>query len=320
MNVYYTYCDRNYSVRAATMCRTLLRNSGPIQIYVFCLDDDAFRVITNAKLPCVTALTLADLEQGDPELLAVKSTRSIVEYYFTCTSCAGWYLMRTRPEIEVLTYLDSDLFFVSSVQPLLEEFSGRSVAATYHHFPGYGTSRHGRFNVAWLSWRRDASGVACLSEYRRQCLEWCYLREEFGRYADQGYLDAWESLPGFHPIQHRGANVAPWNLGEYTLTYANGGIQVDGDPLIFFHFHKFSALGRDWFDTNLWSARRVTRELRDRLIIPYIEELRATGLGIPMTGSRLRHFPYRRGVGRLARNVVRILLGIMRCSYVHHRS
>lgn len=318
MNAYYTYCDRNYAVRAAAMCRSLRRESGPIQMYVFCLDEDTHRAFTQANLPDVTLLTLAELEMNDPELLAVKSTRSVVEYYFTCTSSAGWYLMNARPEIDVLTYLDSDLFFVNSVEPLFHQLSGFSIAATYHRFPEYGVPRQGVLNVAWLSWRRDPAGLSCLREYRRQCLEWCYLREEGGKYADQAYVDAWQRLPGFRTFQHRGANVAPWNLGDYALTYENGGIQVDGDPLIFFHFHKFNSLGGNWFDANFWSARYVTRELRERLIVPYIDELRSTAMPLPLTGSRLRHFHYRRGPARLARNIARIGLSLARSSYVHH--
>ena len=131
-------------------------------------------------------------------------------------------------------------------------------------------------------------------------------------------VDAWEHVPGSRTVQHCGANVAPRNFGDFTLTHENGGVQVDGDPLIFFHFHKFNTSGRNWFDVNLWSARSMTRELCERLIISYIDELRTTGMALPLTGSRLRHFHYRRGIARLARNLVRFGLALARASYVHH--
>jgi len=289
-----------------------------MQLYMLCLDDEAHSAVAGLHLPDVTLLRLAELEQSDPELLRVKAGRSVVEYYFTCTSCAGWYLMKTRPEIEVLTYLDSDLFFYRPVEPLLKEFEGHSIGATYQRFPEYGAPHTGRYNVGWICWRRDAHGLECLKEYRRQCLEWCYLREEKGKYADQVYLDAWEQLPGFHAFQHRGANVGPWNLGCYTLGYDSGGIQVAGDPLMFFHFHKFSALTSNWFDSNLWLTKNLSKVLRERLILPYIDELRRTGLNLPLTGSRLRHFPYRHGFGLFARNMVRVALGLARRAYVYY--
>lgn len=285
---------------------------------MLCLDGEAYQALENLHLPDVTLLSLAELEREDPELLAVKAGRSIVEYYFTCTSSLGWYLMKTCPEAEVVTYLDSDLFFYSPVEPLFAELEGYSVAAAYQRFPDYGQPRTGRFNVGWLSWRRDREGAACLQEYRRQCLDWCFLREEGGKYADQAYLDAWEESPAFHPFEHRGANVAPWNLGSYQLSYANDGIQVDGYPLIFFHFHKFSQMGQNWFDSNLWHARRLTPRLRERLVLPYINELRNSGLNLPITGSLLRHFPYRHGLALLARNFSRVGLSLARATYVYY--
>jgi hypothetical protein len=318
VDTYYTYFDRNYAVRAVAMFRSLWRNSGPLQMFMLCLDLEAYDAVARLHLPDVTLLQLAELEQEDPDLLKVKASRSIVEYYFTITSCLGWHLMKTQPQIQVLTYLDSDLFFYRPVGPLLQEFEGQSIGAMYHCLPEHGLLRQGRYNVGWVSWRRDAAGMACLEEYRRQCLDWCYLREEKGKYADQVYLDAWEKKPGFHAFQHRGANVAAWNLGHYQLGYDHGGIQVNGDPLIFFHFHKFSALGGNCFDTNLWLARRLTKRLRDRLILPYIDELRKTGLDLPLTGSHLRHFPYRHGLGRWAKNMARIGLSLIRCTYVHY--
>jgi hypothetical protein len=160
--------------------------------------------------------------------------------------------------------------------------------------------------------------MACLEEYRHQCLDWCYLREENGNYADQAYLDAWEKKPGFHAFLNRGANVAAWNLGDRRLEYDRDGIQVDGDPLMFFHFQKFRALSRDWFDTDLWPARWITRRLRERLIFPYIDELRRTGLDLPLTGSHLRHFHYRNGLGRWVRNALRTGLSLLRGTYVHY--
>lgn len=318
MQAFYTYFDKNYAVRAVAMYRSLRRNSGPVRMFMLCLDEESYESVVRLNLPDVTLVQLAELEREDPQLLEVKSSRSVVEYYFTCAPCMGRYLMNAQPEIEVLTHLDADLFFYSPIAPLFREFEGKSIGAMYHCLPERGVPRQGRFNVGWINWRRDAVGMACLEEYRQQCLDWCYLREEKGKYADQMYLDAWEKKDGFHAFQHRGSGVAPWNLGHYQLSYDQEGIHVDGVPLIFFHFHKFSALDRNWFDTNLWGARRVTKWLRDRLILPYIDELRRTGLDLPLTGSRLRHFPYRHGFGRWARNSVRIGLSLIRGTYVHY--
>jgi len=160
--------------------------------------------------------------------------------------------------------------------------------------------------------------MACLEEYRRQCLDWCYLRVEGGKYADQLYLDAWENKAGFYAFRCRGANVAMWNVGHYQLRFDYDGIRVNGDPLIFVHFHKFNALSENWFDTNFWLSGRMTRTLRERLIVPYIRELRLVGLDLPLTGCELRHFPSHHGLGRWTRNAVRIGLALARGAYVYY--
>lgn len=315
-----TYFDQNYAVRAVAMYQSLRRHCPPLRMYMLCLDDEALRAVSKLQLPDVVLIPLTELEKADPELAAVKATRSNVEYYFTCTSCLSRHLMARYPAIEVLTYLDSDLYFYGSVAPLLAEFEGHSIGAMYHRFPEHGLTRQGRYNVGWLSWRRDEQGLRCLQEYRRQSIEWCYLREENGKYADQAYLDAWENYSRFHVFEHRGANVAPWNLGCYRLTYAGDALHVDGYSLVFFHFTKFRSLGRDWFDSNLWLSRHVSGRLRRALIEPYIAGLRVVALDLPMTGGALRHFHYRQGLGLLLRNCVRWLLGSLRGAYIHHPS
>jgi hypothetical protein len=304
------------------MAKSLSRQALGRPLHVLCLTDRAFEVLAGAALENITLLRLRNLEEADPELLAVKQNRTIVEYYFTLTSCLGHYLMKRLRPNEVLTYLDSDVFFYSSIQPLVEEFKEKSIGATYHRYPEHGVPRQGRFNVGWVSWRKDRSGESCLARYRAQCLEWCYLREEGGKYADQSYLDAWDKLPGFHAFEHRGANVAVWNLKDYRLGDDGSGLTVDGFPLLFFHFHKFAYVGGGWYDTNLWSSRRIPRFFKRHVVIPYIKALLATRLvtDAPITGSHLRHFPYRKGFGRFVRNAARLGLTLARSTLVYHKA
>ena len=56
-------------------------------------------------------ISLEEFETGDDRLYEAKQNRSKVEYYWTCTSSLLLYVLRRRPEITLLTYLDSDLFF-----------------------------------------------------------------------------------------------------------------------------------------------------------------------------------------------------------------
>ena len=94
------------------------------------------------------------------------------------------------------------------------------------------------YNVGWLTWRREVRAYDCLRWYRCKSLEWCYDVVEDERYADQKYLDFWPSqFAGIHRIDHKGANLAPWNVGNYRISTAGEKIYVDDDPLVFYHFH-----------------------------------------------------------------------------------
>jgi hypothetical protein len=112
--------------------------------------------------------------------------------------------------------------------------------------------RAGIYNVGWLSFRRDERALACLRWWRDRCIEWCYDRCEDGRFADQKYLDHWPSLfQGVVVLDHKGANLGPWNLANYTIHEDEDRLRVDEQPLIFFHFHGLKQMNALLYDTNL---------------------------------------------------------------------
>jgi hypothetical protein len=273
---YCTYFDHRYLARAQVMLQSLKQHSdGPLHLWALCMTDEAYDALVRLRLADVTAVHLRELESADPELLAVKPTRSAVEYYFTCSPALPLYLLEHNPGIDVLTYLDADLCFYSSPEPLFDELGSGSVAITAHRFPAdllYLEDR-GVYNVAWCSFRSDSNGLAVLRLWREQCLDWCYDRLENGRYGDQKYLDTWPAMPGVVVLSHPGANLAPWNLRRHTLSY-DRALRSDGQPLIFYHFSGLKRDARWFYDLNLHiygvARSRVTVH---RLYRPYVSAL-----------------------------------------------
>lgn len=223
------------------MIHSLNTHGKKIKVFVLCMDVETKKILEQINLPYVICISLSDIE--DDSLLRVKATRSVAEYCWTLSPCLPWYLLQRYQEIDFITYLDADLLFYSDIQPLFDEIADASIVIIEHRFPGWLKDReaNGRFCVEWVSFRRDQEGLSCLSNWREQCIDWCYYRLEDGKMGDQKYLDAWpDTYQNLHILQHPGAGIAPWNYSQYQFDEDEvGRVLVQGSPLIFYHFHQF---------------------------------------------------------------------------------
>jgi hypothetical protein len=247
-------------------------------LWVLCLDHVTCDVLARIAIPHVRLLSMEDLETDDKRLLEAKPTRSLIEYYFTCTPFLPLYILRHHSEVDVITYLDADLYFFSDPTPIFQEFGKGSILIVGHQFPPHlqGQERYGKYNVGLTAFRNDDYGHECLEWWRDRCLEWCYDRVEENRFADQKYLDAWPTrFQNVVVLQHRGAGLAPWNVANYRLRLERGRVWVDSQELIFFHFAGLRQLNRWVYDPALAEYRvRPRGVLKHSVYAPYIDELR----------------------------------------------
>jgi hypothetical protein len=272
-----TYFDRHYLIKGLALYHSLKKHCQPFKLHILCMDQLCHDVLQQLQYEEIELISLEEFEKGDAELLKAKQNRSRIEYYFTCTPSLPLFVLAKHPEIDLITYLDADLFFFSSPQPVFDEIADHSITIIEHRFPPYlnDSGNRGKYNVGWLSFRRDSQGLAALAWWRERCLEWCYDRPDAGRMADQQYLDDWPTrFPGVLVLQHKGANLAPWNLGGYWLYWQGNQVYVEADPLIFFHFHGLKQVGRWLYVTNLASFQlNLSEFLRIHLFAPYIAAL-----------------------------------------------
>ncbi|WP_415910920.1 glycosyltransferase [Oleiharenicola sp. Vm1] len=286
-----TYFDHNYLPQGLALYYSLRRHCPGMQLFVLCLSEEAREQLRERRLADVTTLSMAEFAEFDPELFAVRPTRSAIEFIFTCTASLCRWVLARHPEVELLTYLDADLYFFSDVEPMFTELGDASIGIIPHRLgPSGFVRRFGRFNVGWISFRRDANGLACVERWRQQCIEWCYDRVEPTRFADQKYLDEWPAtFAGVHVYTHPGANLARWNYAERKVRAAGGQVSVDGRPLVFFHFASFKQLSEHVFESAFsthWI--RPDRVARQHILGPYIAELRhVSGPLLPRGPRRL---------------------------------
>lgn len=276
---YCTYFDHGFANRGVALYRSLDRTDSDFRLWVLCLTEDCETVLKGLNLPKLTPISMADFEAGDDALRLAKTNRSIMEYYFTSTPSLPLYVFRQNAVVDMLTYLDADLYFHKSPEPLFEELGEGSIGIIGHRFPAGKEDlvKAGIFNVGWVSFRRDEQGLACLSWWRERCLEWCYDRFEDGKFADQKYLDAWPSMfSGVRILQHKGANLAPWSIAQYRVEWDGRQVTVDAQPLLFFHFHGLKKGRGPLYDLNLRNYdARAWGATRSRIYLPYLQELRS---------------------------------------------
>jgi len=276
---YCTYFDSRYLTRGITLYESLRKQSTrPICLWVLCLDEESHKILSSASLQGLRLVLLEELEHADPEFARAKSTRSLVEYFFTSTPCLPRYILNTYSDVEDITYVDGDLYFFSDPEQIFLDIGANSIAITPHRFAERNVKLEqlGIYNVAFNFFRRDTNGVDCLNWWRERCLEWCCDRLENGKFADQGYLNDWpERFHGVKVLDHPGINLAPWNVEDAKLTSRGGRICSHGEPLIFYHFHALKTLSDRLFNP-CWENYEIkpTRLLRHRIYQPYIEHYR----------------------------------------------
>ena len=274
-----TYFDHRYLTRGMALAASLHTHCSAAVLWVLCLTPDCHAAMTRLALPGVRLLSMEDFENRHPRLAAVKAQRQPLEYYYTCTPFLPAHVLRENPGIASVTYLDADMFFFDTPEPVLRATEEASIVLSPHRFPPSrkGCERFGVFNVGWIGLRNDEDALAMLDWWATQCVEWCEEHVEPNRYADQKYLDEVPNrFCNVHLLDNPGVNAAIWNLGNLTAETFNGRVRLSGEPLVCFHFHYFRQ-HRSWLletSARTWDCR-VTRVMKRGIFTPYLRALAA---------------------------------------------
>lgn len=145
-------------------------------------------------------------------------------------------------------YLDPDICCYAPLTPVFEALEAHDIVLTPHAMApvldGERPSdidflRNGAYNLGFVALRRGVQASALLAWWEARCLEYGFNDPGFGTFVDQKWMDlAPAYFSGVGLLRHPGCNVAYWNLHERQLlaTSAGPGYEVNGMPLVFFHF------------------------------------------------------------------------------------
>jgi hypothetical protein len=264
MEHYVTLFNSIFLPQGLALHASMERHIRDYVLWILCVDDEAFNVLNRLDLPNVCCLRLSDLET--PELLLVKQSRTIAEYCWTLTPFAPRFVFEANQEVERVTYIDADLWFLKNPQKIFDEFdaSSKHVLITEHAYsPECDRSfASGHYCVQFMTFSRNGS------EHVRRwweecCIEWCFARLEDGKFGDQKYLDDWPDRFGdlVHVLQDRRLTLAPWNASRFPYSSA-----------AFFHFHSLRLTSLNKVDIGLYY---IPAPLRNHVYLPYFVDLKA---------------------------------------------
>ena len=261
---YVTLYDGSFLPHGLALHRSMMRHAGDFHLWVIGMDDAAVDALRALDLPHVTVLPLPSVENA--ELLSIKATRSRGEYCWTLTPFTSSIVFAEDPTVDRVTYLDSDLWFAASPDPIFAEFeaSGRAVMITDHAYSVEHDQElaSGRYCVQFMPFVRGA-GDEVSAWWQARCIEWCFARFEDGKFGDQKYLDDWPTRfpDAVHVLERLPALQAPWNATRF-----------DANDAIVFHFHELRTMGANRVRLGHYRLPDKTLTL---IYEPYLEDLSA---------------------------------------------
>lgn len=240
MEHFVTLFDSLFLPQGLALHKSMQRHIENFTLWILCVDDEAYDVLTKLELQNVRLLQLSKLETS--ELLAVKPNRSKGEYCWTLTPFAPRFVFEADSNVMRVTYIDADLWFRKNPKPIFDEFdkSGKHVLITDHAYaPEYDQSAtSGQYCVQFMTFTR-IGGESVRKWWEEKCIEWCYARFEEGKFGDQKYLDDWPERFSdlVHVLENKELALAPWNATRFP--YGNG---------VFWHFHGLRLLSNRKID------------------------------------------------------------------------
>lgn len=278
MRFFCTYFDRHYLVKGLTMIESLRRTqTSEFRIFVICIDELSRVILQRLGVPEIVLVPLHAIEHRDFDLLAAKKNRKFVGYLWTLTPVIILRILHEYPEIDSLFYVDADLFFYSSIDPLIKEMGSKDVLIHEHRFPPSWRylEAHGKYNVGLLCFKNTNNGRSVASWWKDRCIEWCDIEIKDGKLGDQSYLNDWpERFPCVAVTENIGVGVAPWNHDQYIFGIRDRVLFADNTPVVFYHFHSFTFISRDFIHPVLHDPYTLPQSVQDYFVMPYITALR----------------------------------------------
>jgi len=164
-------------------------------------------------------------------------------------------------------YADSDLYFFNHYHFLFELLNQHAVLLSPHfrslHPQNIETEflknfTEGMYNGGFIG--ASEKGLSALEWWAQACSYACEQNAVKGLFDDQKYLDLLPArFSGVHVLQHKGCNVAAWNINDCKRVLVDEKVLIDGVYLIIFIHFAYGTCTEIMFGS-------------DKLLDPYLKE------------------------------------------------
>jgi len=245
MNIAFTLCSINYLAQAKTLYGSM-QKSNPSWHFIIGLVDKNVNNVDLSFLGCevleVEKIGIDGFEDMVESYSIVEFLTSVKPFYFS-------YLFNIRPEAEKIAYFDPDIMVFEPLTDLENKLDVNDIVLTPHFtvpitdslMP---TEKHvfdtGVFNLGFLAVKRSENTLNMLKWWERKLRYECILDLSRGYFVDQLWMNVVPTY--FDKVlidKYPGYNMAHWNLHERTLTETANGYEVNGVPLVFYHFSHY---------------------------------------------------------------------------------
>jgi hypothetical protein len=287
-----TYFDNNYLPRGLALYYSIKRYHADYEFFALTFDDQAYDYLMNLKERNLKLISITDYNsyfKTTEERFTDKK-----QYFFSATPNLCIYLLEKNPDIDILLYLDADVYLFSALDPLYEEFGNFSIGYTPHRvnpFLRFFVKDYGQFNIGVNLFRNSETGLKCLMDWKNDCDSWYPGKPEYPLkfFSDQIFLDSWaKKYQDIRIIENPGINLVYWNAANYTLSKKGNSYYVDNKPLIIYHFSSLRKINNKAWNTNSIYGLLSIKDTILEIYTDYIKHIESFGLN-NSTHEKLNH-------------------------------
>lgn len=254
----FTIVAKNYIGLAAVLERSIRDYYNDFDFYII-VADEVDKDDCNFILPsnCLIGREILNLSADLWNELSFKY--NLTEF---CTSIKPACFLYLFERYEKVIYLDPDILFVNTIEPVFDELSRFKMVLTPHIVTlpkvGLADTREsiwlscGIYNLGFLAASKSSATLDVITWWHERLLRWCFIDTYESLFTDQKWIDF---IPGFLTSEELliskdlGRNFAPWNFFERCVFDEGGTLKVSlrnedmlsnmSSDLMFIHFSAY---------------------------------------------------------------------------------